>query len=164
VALAVGFGAGLVTGGDSFLSRFLQRHTPQIGVNSPQTLAGLPLLTTLPKNRIWLWFPGSGFWLKTRVCRQYAAVRSVWLERRLESNRIVVHLEPRVPLVTWNGSGFDREGVLFAITPGTWKALPQASFLSSARKPTWVGGWPDLPRAGVVVAAVLGETEFFRNA
>src|SRR5205814_8775377 len=62
------------------------------------------------------------------------------MERGIESNRITVHLEPRVPLVTWNGSGFDGDGVLFAITPGTWKVLPQASFLASARKPA-LGRW-----------------------
>src|SRR6185295_12407136 len=55
-------------------------------------------------------------------------------------NRIGVFLDPRVPLVTWNGAGFDRDGTLFAITPGTWNVLPQVNFLASARKPD-LGRW-----------------------
>src|SRR5207302_614257 len=40
----------------------------------------------------------------------------------------------------WKGAGFDRDGVLFAITPGAWKVLPQASFASGASKPE-LGRW-----------------------
>jgi len=140
MSIIVGIGAWLVTGGDSVLSRFMQKHTPLVSVTSPQTLAGLPVLNALPKNRLLLWFPGSGYWLKKRMCGQYASVRSVWLERHVESDRIIIHLEPRVPIVTWNGSGFDQDGIVFAITPGTWKAFPQASFLASAKKPE-LGRW-----------------------
>jgi cell division septal protein FtsQ len=140
LAAIVGAGAVLMAGGDPILARFLRQHTPQIAVNSPQTLAGLPVLSELPKNRILLWLPGSGFWLQHRICRQFASIRRVWLERQLESTKIVVHLEPRVPLVTWYGAGFDRDGMLFAITPGTWKALPQATFLRTASKPE-LGRW-----------------------
>jgi hypothetical protein len=128
LALLVGFGVGLVTGGDSFASRFMRRHTPQIDLAMPPSLAGLPVLSEFPKNPFWLWFPGSGFWLERRVCRRYPAVRSLRLERRFSANRLTAHVEPRIPLVVWNGSGFDQEGVLFPVTPGAWKTLPEADF------------------------------------
>jgi hypothetical protein len=140
VSLIVGFGAGLVTGGNSYGARFIRNHTPQVVLNSPKALAGIPVFAQLPANRFWLWVPGSGYWYEKRVCRTYAAVRAVRLERLTQANRIVVHLDPRVPLVTWNGSGFDRDGILFAITPGTWNAMPQASFLAGARKAD-LGKW-----------------------
>ncbi len=140
LTLVVGCGAALVAGRDPFLPRFLQRHTPQISVSSPQTLAGLPVLSEFPKHRVLLWLPGSGFWLQKRVSRQYVSVRRLWLERKFDANQIVVHLEPRVPLVTWSGMGFDRDGILFAIIPGTWNVLPQATFLRTSRKPD-LGRW-----------------------
>ena len=157
MALLIGFGAGLVTGHDSFLSRFMRRHTPLVVVSSPQALAGLPVLSELPKNSFWFWFPGSGLWLEKRLCRKYTAVRAVRLERGFESNRIAVHLEPRVPLVTWNGSGFDRDGVLFAITPGTWNVLPQVSFLPGARKVDlgrWLGRLSAIPEVWSQVSSI----------
>ena len=140
LAIIVGGGAWLMTGGDSIAVRFMRAHTPQFGVNSPQTLTGLPLAGDLPTNRLWLWFPGSGYWVEKRVCRQYTAVRGVWLERHYLTNKVVAHLVPRVPLVTWNGAGFDCDGMLFAITPGTWNVLPQASFLAAAHKKE-LGQW-----------------------
>ncbi len=94
---------------------------------------------------------------EARLRAQYAAVRSVWLERHVESNRITVHLEPRVPLVTWNGAGFDRDGVLFAITPGTWKVLPQASFSASAPKAElgrWLAKLAGMPELWSQIASV----------
>ena len=134
LALIVGFGAGLVSGRDSFASRFIRTHTPRIDLTLPQTLTGLPILSELPKNAFWLWFPGSGFWVQRQICRRHLAVRAIRLERYFESNRLTVQVDPRVPLVLWNGWGFDRDGVLFPVTPGTWKALPQAAFPASANK------------------------------
>jgi cell division septal protein FtsQ len=134
LALIVGFGAGLVTGGDSYAFRFMCRHTPQIELAMPPPLARLPVLAELPKNPFWLWSPGSGFWLQRRVCRLHPEVRNVQLERYFDANRLTVRVEPRVPLVVWNGSGFDQEGALFAIAPGAWKALPEADFLATAGK------------------------------
>lgn len=134
LALVVGFAAGLVAGRDSFVPRFIHRHTPDIDVQESPSLIGLPVLTKLPNRRFWLWLPGSALWLERRICRDYPAVRSVSLERSFEKNRVRIHLEPRVPLVSWNGSGLDQDGVLFAITPGTWDVLAQASFLEGADK------------------------------
>ena len=48
VALVMGVGAGLVMGRFTFLTRFIQTHTPRVDVSSPQTLTGLPILTELP--------------------------------------------------------------------------------------------------------------------
>jgi cell division protein FtsQ len=140
LALAAGFGMGLVSGHDSYALRFLRRHTPEVTVSLSQALVGLPVLSELPRNRLWLWLPGSAFWLERRLTRKYSAVRAVRFDRELEANRVVVHVEPRIPLVTWNGEGFDRNGVLFSITPGTWKAMPQASFAPGASKPE-LGRW-----------------------
>jgi hypothetical protein len=139
LALVAGFGVGLVAH-DSILLKFLHRHTPQVTISLPETLAGLPVLSELPANRLWLWCPGSAFWLEKRLARKYTAVRAVRFDRRLEANEVVVHVDPRVPLVTWNGAGFDRDGVLFAITPGTWQALPQANFSAGTSKPE-LGRW-----------------------
>ena len=94
IALVIGFGAGLVSGGDSFLSRFLREHVPRIAINSPQALAGLPVLAEFPKNRLWLWLPGSGVGLQKRLCGQYAAVRSIRLRRAIAENTITVDVEP----------------------------------------------------------------------
>lgn len=135
LALVVGFGAGLVTGGDSFLTRFAGRHTPQIDVQAPKVLAGVPVLEALPKNRFWLWFPGAGLWLQRRLCPAPSAVRAIRLERHFVDNRLVVFLEPRLPLVSWNGSGFDQDGVLFALMPGFGAQVPQAGFLAGSSKP-----------------------------
>jgi len=139
LALVTGFGVGLAAH-DSVLLQFLHRHTPQVTISVPEALAGLPVLSELPNNRLWLWCPGSAFWLERRLARKYLAVRAVRFDRRPEANRVVVHVDPRVPLVTWNGAGFDRDGVLFAITPGTWKAMPQVSFAPGASKPE-LGRW-----------------------
>jgi hypothetical protein len=140
VALVAGFGAGLVANHDSILLQFLKRHTPQVAIKLPQTLAGLPVLADVPQNHLWLWLPGSAWWLERKLTHKYSAVHSVFFERQIQANGVVVHVMPRVPLVTWNGMGFDGDGVLFAITPGTWKALPQAVFLSTAAKPE-LGRW-----------------------
>jgi hypothetical protein len=147
MTLIIGFGAGLVAGRDSFASRFIRNHTPQIDLNIPPVLAGLPILADFPKNPFWLWCPGSGFWLRRRECRLHLAVRNVWLERHFEANRIAVHVDPRIPLVAWNGSGLDREGILFSITPGVWNALPQGTFPESVNK-------KDLSRWLVRLAAI----------
>jgi len=157
LALVAGFGAGLVTGENSLASRFIRRHTPQIDRNMPLVLSGLPVMEKLPQNRFWLWIPGSGYWLERQVCRTYPAVRSLHLERHFDANRLVIHLEPRIPLVSWNGSGFDRDGVLFAIIPGTWKALPEASFLSTVEKRDlgrWLAGLSAIGEVWPQVAAV----------
>ena len=140
LALVAGFGVGLVAGHDAYVFRFLKRHTPEVTISMPEALVGLPVLSDLPQNRLWLWFPGSAFLLEKRLARKFTAVRAVRFNRELAANRVVVHVDPRIPLVTWGGAGFDRDGVLFAITPGTWKVLPQASFAPGASKPE-LGRW-----------------------
>src|SRR5258706_7959538 len=103
VALVVGFGFGMVAGHDSVVLRFLHRHTPQVVIKLPGQLSGLPVLTELPQNRLWLWLPGSAWWFKVRLTHKYTAVNSVYFERSLVANSVSVHVVPRVPLVTWNG-------------------------------------------------------------
>jgi hypothetical protein len=140
VALVVGFGAGLVANHNSVLLQFLQRHTPQVAINVPETLVGLPVLAEIPRNHLWLWLPGSAWWLEQKLKHEYSSVHSVFFVRQVRANIVVIHVMPRIPLVTWNGKGFDRDGVLFAITPGAWQVLPQASFLPDASKPE-LGRW-----------------------
>jgi hypothetical protein len=162
LALIAGFGAGLVAGENSYASRFIRRHTPQVSLNRPQILTGLPVLAELPQNRFWLWFPGSGIWLGRRICRTYPSVRSVHLERYFEANQLNIHLEPRIPLVSWSGSGLDQDGVVFAITPGTWKALPEASFLPTAGKRDvgrWLAGLSSIPELWPQVIVVRENPE-----
>jgi hypothetical protein len=60
----------------------------------------------------------------------------------------MVHLEPRVPLVSWHGAGFDQDGVLFGMTPGVWNALPQVDFLPTASRQDirrWLTGLAAVP-------------------
>ena len=140
VALVAGIGIGVAAGHDSVLEKFFRKHTPQVAFQLPDSLAGLPVITDLPLNRFWLWLPGSGLFLDKKLTRKYPAVRAVRLERFLDANRVIVHVEPRIPLVEWHGEGFDRDGVLFAMTPGTWKGLPQGSFSASTPKPA-IGRW-----------------------
>lgn len=140
IALVVGFGVGLASGGDSFLSRFVRRHTPQVTVEAPQALAGLPVFSELPAGRFWLWIPGSAIRFEKRVLQKYPGVRGVRFERRYGANRIVVRLEPREPLVIWNGAGLDRDGVVFPVAPGTWAQLPQADFSGTFSKAA-LGRW-----------------------
>jgi hypothetical protein len=118
----------------------MKQHTPQVVVKVPQTLAGLPVIAEVPQNHLWLWLPGSAWWLERQLTHKYSTVHSVFFERQFQANVVAVHVVPRIPLVTWHGMGFDRDGVLFAITPGTWRALPQAVFLTSASKPE-LGYW-----------------------
>jgi hypothetical protein len=134
LALIVGFGGGLVAGRDSYASLFIQHHAPLVDLNMPQVLAGLPIQAGLPKNTFWLWCPGSGLWLQRQICQRYPSVRAVRLERHFDMNRLMVHVEPRIPLVTWNGFGFDKEGVLFPVVPRAWNALPQAALPASVNK------------------------------
>ncbi len=140
VALVIGFGVGMIAGHDSVLLRFLQRHTPQVSVKLPQALPGLPVQTEIPRNHLWLWVPGSELWVKMRLTRKFTAVRSVSFDRQFEANTVIIRVEPRIPLVTWKGEGFDKDGVRFAITPGTWQVMPQASFLDGTAKPE-IGRW-----------------------
>jgi hypothetical protein len=140
LALLVGFGAGLVTGRNSFRSQFIQRHTPQVEVIAPGALGGLPVLSDLPAQRFWLWWPGSEAWLQKRLIRKYLSVRAVHVEKNFQMNRVVIRMEPRVPLVVWNEAGLDRDGVAFVLTPGTWKTLPRVE-LSSMTSPRQLSGW-----------------------
>jgi len=140
LALVVGLGVGLVSGGDSVVLRILHRHVPRMMISASPAVAGIPVASAFPKNLIWLWIPGSGYPLQKKLCQQFSAIRAVRLSRSFTSNTITVNVDPRVPLVTWNGAGFDCEGMLFAITPGTWKVMPQAVFLPTARKRE-IGHW-----------------------
>jgi hypothetical protein len=132
--LILGFGIWLFSGGHSFSSRFIEAHRPVIDVNSPQTLAGLPINAQLPADRFWLWFPGAEIPVQKRICSAFRSVRRVRFERHIIANHLVIRLEPRIPLVVWNGAGFDQEGVLFAITPGTWGAMPHVNFPNGINK------------------------------
>lgn len=139
-ALIVGIGMGVAMGRNSLLSQFMRTHTPAVRMNQPQALVGIPALQEVPANTLWLWVPGVGTWMEKQICRKYPAVKKVRVSRSWTSNTIQLYLEPRVPLVMWNGQGFDREGVIFQTLAAAWKALPQASFNPNASRID-LGAW-----------------------
>jgi hypothetical protein len=142
LALLAGFGMGIAAGPDSMLSRFVRLHTPQVEITLPQALTGLPIFTELPSHSFWLWLPGMEGWTQRRITKRYAAVHRVRFKKFWNANRVQVHVYPRVPLVMWNGKGFDREGRLFPTHPAAWKFLPQAQFQSHyarAELGRWLG-------------------------
>jgi hypothetical protein len=140
LAILLGLGVGLGVGRQSFLRQVVDRHTPQVDLVAPGSLSGLPVLSDLPAQRFWLWCPGMKMGLERRLVRKYRIVRGLRLEKHFQANRIVLRLEPRVPLVLWNDAGLDREGVAFGLAPGTWKTLPRVD-LSPAVSPRLLSGW-----------------------
>lgn len=128
LALVVGFGFGISAGPNSAVATFLRNHTPTVQLAIPTPLTGVPAASELPAQKVWLWVPGSGIYVNQQVTRKYPAVRKVTINRAWRKNEVTVRLEPRVPLVLWNGRGFDRDGVQFSVMPEAWKTMPQAQY------------------------------------
>jgi hypothetical protein len=110
---------------DSWIRRQLTRHTPIVDVEGPSGLAALPVLTDLPAHRWLLWIPGIPFTAAHRMTHHFVAVRTARLETHFSTNRVIVHLYGRKPLVQWNGSGVDADGVVFPLITAPDAALPQ---------------------------------------
>jgi hypothetical protein len=139
-ALVVVVGIGLFSGEDSAINRFIHRHTPVVEIKTPSALAGLPILAELPAQKFWLWSPGSAWYVQRRILARFPVVKAVRWYKDFQDNRVVVRLEPRIPLVVWRGFGIDAEGRVFPITPGVWSDLPQADF-STVHSPPKLGRW-----------------------
>lgn len=140
VMLAIGFGLGLITHGDVWVVPFVARHTPDIHVQAPGALAGLPVEEALPSRRIWLWLPGSEASFRRKLMQRYPEIHTARLEKHFLNNRIVVHMEPRVPLVAWANRGMDNEGALFPLTQASAAALPKA-VLPETKERRSLGQW-----------------------
>jgi hypothetical protein len=126
--LAAGVALGIIVQSDSLFSGFLRRHTPLVEIRAPQTLAGQPVALEWPARRYWLWVPGVALGAEHRLQKKNPAIRAVYFEKNLSTNRIIARIEPRVPLVRMESMGMDQEGVVFPILPGSWSQLPSAKF------------------------------------
>jgi Cell division protein FtsQ len=131
LALAAGFVLGMVTQGDSFFAHFVRVHTPEIEVQLPNTLVGLPVTEEFAAHRFWFWFPGIGVRAESRLRHQFPAVRGVHFDRDFQTNRIIARVEPRTPFVRWRDEGMDKEGVVFPLGPGAWAQLPLVTIQTS---------------------------------
>jgi hypothetical protein len=140
LAAGAGFALGLISHGDPVLMRFLRSHIPEIEVKAPQALQGLPWAQSWPTRRYLLWIPGSGKTIESHLKAAYPAIKSVTFQRSFQANRIFMVVEPRTPIVRWNESGMDGEGVLFPIVPGSWVQLPKVSIKGAISKPA-LGSW-----------------------
>lgn len=137
-------GGGLILGfivrGDSFFARFIYQHTPEVVVQAPSSMGSSPLVDELPVHRFLLWIPGLDLLARRRFLQKYPAIHDVHLERHFSTNRVVVRIGPRIPLVRWNEQGIDREGFIFRLPTGEWNHLPKATFSSIGSRER-LGGW-----------------------
>ena len=135
-----GFALGVVSQGDPIFKRFIQAHIPEVQVKAPQALSALPFEQSWPSRRYLLWIPGVGARIESQLKANFPAIKSVGFQRYFRMNRVIVIVEPRTPIVRWNDSGMDKEGVVFPIIPGAWNQLPKASLSASFSK-TLLGSW-----------------------
>jgi hypothetical protein len=119
---------------------FVRRHTPLMEMRAPNTLAELALLKEVRPSGFRLWLPGSGWVYERRWLKKYPALSGVRLEKRFFDNRLIAHLEPRVPLVRWEGLGVDKDGNAFALASEVWPPMPKAVMASKDALPA-VGRW-----------------------
>lgn len=140
LALAAGFVLGMVTEGDPMVARFLRAHIPEVQVKAPQALSALPFAESWPGHRYMLWIPGIGARVESRLKANFPAIKSVGFQRYFRTNKIIVIVEPRTPIVRWNDSGMDNEGMVFPIVPGSWNQLPRAVISAAVPKPL-LGRW-----------------------
>ena len=134
-------GAGKAMSRDSgWGSQFLRHHTPLLEMKAPDTLAELPLLREPRPSGFSLWFPAADRRLRRRWLQAYPAVSRVRFEKRFFENRVIAHLEPRTPLVRWEGRGVDKEGTVFELASHRWLPLPKATVSSAGALPA-LGRW-----------------------
>ncbi len=155
--LAAGFVLGMLTHGDAYLYRFLQAHTPLISLKAPQALMSVPFDNELPRRKVLLWIPGVGARVEARLKVRYSQIKEVQFQRLPAQNRIVVIIEPRKPIVRWNDSGMDGEGVIFAMPPGAWSQLPRANVTATIPKDLlgrWFAELGQIPEFWNEVAAI----------
>lgn len=119
---------------------YLKRHTPTLELKAPETLAALPLLKEKMPTHFTLWLPGAEWRLRRQWMKQYPAVSDVVFEKHFLANRIVAHLEPRIPLVKWEEHGVDKNGAVFELLSPSWAPLPKAMLRSNRSLPV-IGPW-----------------------
>jgi cell division septal protein FtsQ len=139
-ALAAGFALGAIVQGDSFFSRFLRDHTPEVQIKAPEHLQNLPVRADLPKRTYLFWIPGVGRGAREAIIRKFPTVKDVRFDKDFNRNQVRVHLSPRKPLIQWNDRGMDEDGVIFSIAVGGWAHLPKALFPPTGPQPR-VGAW-----------------------
>ncbi|HVO33546.1 MAG TPA: hypothetical protein VMU17_06495 [Elusimicrobiota bacterium] len=139
-ALGVGFALGVVSKGDGLFAKAVRDYTPSVEINAPPILAGVPVEAELPANRFWLWFPGAAVQAERRIRGQFPGVASVDVQRDLAAKRIRIRLQARTPLVRWNESGIDAQGVAFPISADAWPQLPKVQ-LANAIPLNVLGPW-----------------------
>jgi hypothetical protein len=105
-----------------------------------------------------LWLPGAEWPLRRQWMKDNPSLGAVRFEKHYLDNRIVARLEPRVPLVRWEKSGVDKNGVVFTLTSDRWQTLPKAVVPSPQSLPE-IGRWlaevsrvPDLWNGVVAVS------------
>jgi hypothetical protein len=103
-------------------------------------VSGLLLAQELPSRSYYLWMPGVERGVRKRIVRKFPEIRAVHIEKYFLDNRVVLRVEPRVPLVRWEDCGMDREGVVFSVDPARWAPLPTAAFPPSEAS-TVLGHW-----------------------
>ena len=140
LAMTAGFVLGMVTEGDPMLARFLHAHIPEVQVKAPEALSALPFAQSWPSHLYLLWVPGVGKRIESRLKANFPAIKSVNFQRYFRTNRIIVLIEPRTPIVRWNDSGMDKEGIVFPIVPGAWTQLPKVVISTAVSKPL-LGNW-----------------------
>jgi hypothetical protein len=138
-ALAV-LGMEMMSRGNAWTPQYIQRHTPTVEMQAPETLAELPLLKETPPASFALWFPGTELRFRWRWLKQYPALSGVRFEKHFFDDRIIARLEPRVPLVHWADRGVDKDGVVFTLASQRWLPLPKADFPPSESLPA-LGRW-----------------------
>lgn len=151
--LLAGLSIGFLGRGDLHFYRWIQRHTPVVEVRAPTHLGSLAVLREMPVHRSWLWCPGVEGRIGERILRKFPEIRAVRFANDFMEDRVVVRLEPRRPLVRWQDCGMDAEGVVFAVAPEAWTALPTAVFPVSGADPVvgrWMGELSRVPEFWVV--------------
>jgi hypothetical protein len=152
------FGNLVARANPSWGPSFIQRHTPILDIQSPDTLADLAIVKEQPMTSFILWMPGAEWKLRRQWMKEYPALGGVRFDKQFLNNRIIVRLEPRVPLVRWQERGVDKLGMTFAFTPERWPPVPKANIASAKSLPI-VGRWlgevsrvPDLWNGVVAVS------------
>jgi hypothetical protein len=148
---------------NTWAPRFVQHHTPTLEFRAPPTLANLPLLKETPPTTFALWLPGWETGLRRKWLNRYPAVESVHFEKDFLANRIVAHLEPRIPLVRWEDRGVDREGTVFTLASQSWLPLPKAVLAPATSLPA-LGRWlAEISRVSEVWEQVVAVSEDSRG-
>lgn len=141
---------------------FVQRHTPEMQIQASEQLSSLPLAQEVPASRLTLWLPGAECVLAKRWMAAYPAIGAVHLERHFFENRLIAHIEARMPLVRWETNGVDASGIVFplaSVENAATGTLPKASFLPNEPLPDVARWLSQLARVSPLWSQVVAVTE-----